>query len=65
MNQWLNSKVQKMNWVDVGLLKICVFCFTMMLVLLYPKLLLAKWQTYAVPFAITYIYLVWKMYLKK
>ena len=65
MHEWLNSKVHKMNWVDVGLLKICVFCFTMMMVLVFPKLLLTNWKWYAIPFAITYIYLVWKIYIKK
>ena len=37
--QWVNSKIKKMNWVDMALLKLSCMVFGIMLVVLIPSLI--------------------------
>ncbi len=54
---WIEKRIQRMNWLDIGILKICVFAFALILVTLIPELLRVGWKIWAVIFAISYIYL--------
>ncbi len=64
-NDWANGKIKRLNWVDVGFVKINVFCFTLLLVHCLPRILLIPWQWIAAIFAATYFYLVWKVFGRK
>lgn len=51
-----------MNWVDIGLLKICVFSFTLMIVQFVPVLFDVPWYWYGLVFTVTYFYLVFTVF---
>ncbi|MGE0267402.1 MAG: hypothetical protein AB7S78_02950 [Candidatus Omnitrophota bacterium] len=60
--EWANQKIRKMNWVDIGLLKICVFSFTLMIVQFVPVLFDVPWYWYGLVFTVTYFYLVFTVF---
>jgi hypothetical protein len=43
---WLNSKIQKMNWLDMKMVKLCVAVFILMVAKLWPPLLSLDWYWY-------------------
>jgi hypothetical protein len=61
----LNKKMKKLNWKDISLIKLGVLFFTLLLVKWLPELNNIDWKISAVIVAVIWIYLVWKMFLKK
>lgn len=65
-SEWANSKIKKLNWTDIGILKICVFSFSLMIAQFIPALLEVRWYWYGLVFTLTYFYLVFTIFgLKK
>lgn len=44
---WANSKIKKMNWVDIKLVKWSVFFFALLIAKLWSPLLSLDWYWYA------------------
>ncbi len=61
---WLNSRVTRMNWFDVGLLKVCVAAAVLLVAKLWPVLLTPRWEIFAGVFIITYIPLFVKLFMR-
>lgn len=49
---WLDKRVARMNWMDVGLLKICVIA--LMIAKLWPIILTPHWAMFAFVFLLAY-----------
>lgn len=54
LTNWLDKRVARMNWMDVGLLKICVIAFALMLAKLWPVILTPHWVFFAFLFLLAY-----------
>ncbi|MBM3228383.1 hypothetical protein FJZ20_00650 [Candidatus Pacearchaeota archaeon] len=52
---WANSRVKKMNWVDMQFVKISVIGFTLMIAKLWNPLLGLNWYWYALIFVLAAI----------
>lgn len=63
--QWIDEKIKKMNCCDIGLLKLCVAAFVLMIAKFWPGILSLDWYWYGLVFLATYIYLMNKIYFKK
>jgi len=50
--KWMDSKVKKLGWLDVKLIKWSVFAFTLMLAKLWPPLLSLEWYWYGLLFVV-------------
>ena len=61
-SKWANERIHRMNWVDIGLLKVCVFTFALTIVQFVPQLLTIQWYWYGLIFIVTYLYLIIKIY---
>jgi len=48
----MDSKVKKLGWLDVKLIKWSVFAFTLMLAKLWPPLLSLEWYWYGLLFVV-------------
>jgi len=55
--RWVNSKINRMTWVHVTAIEICVAAFALLLAKLWPGALALPWYWYALVGAISYIYL--------
>ena len=62
LNEWLNSKVQKMHWFDIGLVKLSVAAFILMVAKLWAPLLSLPWYWYGVVFVLAAIKPVYKVF---
>ena len=62
---WIDSRVARMNALDIGLLKICVLAFGLMIAKLWPPLLTPDWKVFGAVFIITYIPLAVKLLIGK
>ena len=49
---WMDSKTKNLDGLDIGLLKVSVFFFTLMLAKLWAPLLSLEWYWYALVFAL-------------
>ena len=63
--EWINEKVKKLTCVDIGITKLCVFPFALMLAKLWSPILSLEWYYYGIVFAVTYLYLIMKIFGKK
>lgn len=61
----MDEKIKKMNCYDISVLKICVAAFTIMLVKLWPAVASLDWKAYGVVFLISYVFIVYKFFIKK
>jgi len=61
---WINEKLKKLTCVDIGATKLCVASFVLMLAKLWPPILSLEWYWYGLVFAVTYIYLMVKIWGK-
>ncbi|MFH1056317.1 MAG: hypothetical protein V1717_00765 [Candidatus Micrarchaeota archaeon] len=52
---WLNSKMKKLVWTDVSLIKIGVAAFVLAAAKLWPPLLSLDWYWYAAVFVLAVI----------
>jgi hypothetical protein len=62
---WLETRAARMRVLDVGLLKICVLAFGLMVAKLWPPLLTPNWKVFGAIFIITYIPLAVKLLILK
>ncbi|MCH1542372.1 MAG: hypothetical protein L7U45_04880 [Alphaproteobacteria bacterium] len=62
---WLETRVARMTALDIGLLKICVLAFGLMVAKLWPPLLTPDWKVFGAIFIITYIPLAVKLLILK
>lgn len=46
--KWLNSKVKKMNWFDIKMIKWSVAAFILLIAKLWPPLLSLNWYWYLI-----------------
>jgi len=60
-----NKMIQKMNLLDMALLKITVFFFALTVVHFFPDLLTVDWRIYGVLFLVPWLYLIYKLWIKK
>ena len=54
-NKLYNSKVKKMNWFDIGLIKLSTFAFALMIAKLWIPILNLNWYWYAIIFILAAI----------
>ena len=63
--QWIDEKVKKLNCFDYSIVKLCVLAFALLVAKFWPPILSLDWYWYAGVFAATYVYLIWKILLKR
>jgi len=59
-----NEGIKKMDWLDIGLIKLSVAAFILMLAKLWAPLLSLDWYWYAIIFVLVGIKPLYKFYLK-
>ncbi len=62
--KWAEEKIKKMTVWDVGILKICVLACALLIAKIWPAILSLEWYCYGSIFLVTYIYLIYKIYIK-
>ena len=55
LKKWSENALKKFDWIDMGLVKLSVFAFTLFLVKLWPPLHSLEWYWYAVLFLLAMI----------
>lgn len=45
-NKWANNKISTLTWIDMGLTKLAVAAFVLMIAKLWPPLLTLDWYWY-------------------
>ena len=63
--KWMNSKVKKLDWIDISLTKLSVVAFTLFLTKLWKPLLSLNWYYYAIIFVLVAIRPMYRVYFKK
>ncbi|MGC6472544.1 MAG: hypothetical protein ACON4W_06685 [Parvibaculales bacterium] len=58
---WAEKKFRRMSWLDIGIFKLCVFAFAMMLAGLLPHLPALGWKLWGAVFAVSYVWLLMVM----
>ncbi len=48
--EWADARVQKLSWIDMGLVKLSVFAFALMIAKLWEPILSLEWYWYAIIF---------------
>jgi hypothetical protein len=61
---WGNKKIQKLNVLSMGILKICLISLSLMIAVLVPQVLLLEWYWYGIIFLISYIYILVAIFKK-
>jgi len=59
-----NKKIKKMSWIDIGLIKLAVAAFVLMVAKLWTPLLSLEWYWYGIIFVIAAIIPLYKVYIK-
>lgn len=54
MQQWMDARVARLNWMDIGLLTIRVIAFALMIAKLWPVILTPHWAIFAFLFLLAY-----------
>jgi len=62
---WAEEKFRRMNWLDIGIFKLCIFAFALMLASLLPQLLAVGWKVWGAIFVISYSWLIFVILGKK
>lgn len=62
--KWGNKKIQKLNVLSMGVLKICLISFSLMIAVLIPEILLLDWYWYGIIFLVSYIYILVAIFKK-
>ncbi len=52
---WGNSKIKKLDWLDMGMIKLSAFFFALLLAKLWVPLLALDWYWYALLFVLAAI----------
>lgn len=50
--KWADSRIKRLDWLDMGLIKISAAVFALMVAKLWPPLLSLDWYWYAVVFLV-------------
>ncbi|MFH1106484.1 MAG: hypothetical protein V1787_01165 [Candidatus Micrarchaeota archaeon] len=50
--KWADSVAKRLGWLDVGMVKIAVFGFTLFLAKMWPPLLSLEWYWYVLVFVL-------------
>lgn len=58
----INEKLKRLNCFDYSVVKICVFTFTLLVVKFWPELVGLDWYWYALVFALSYGYLMARIF---
>jgi len=61
---WINEKLKKLTCMDIGITKLCVAAFVLMLAKLWPPMVSLEWYWYGSIFVVTYIYLILRIWEK-
>lgn len=61
---WMNSKVEKLDWMDIGFVKLSVFAFTLLIAKLWTQILALEWYWYAIIFVLAAIRPLYRAYFK-
>ncbi len=62
---WMQARVDNLNALDVGLLKVSVMIITLLVAKYWPPLLTPDWKIFGGIFLITYVPLMVKLFLRK
>jgi hypothetical protein len=62
LNEWMNSKMEKLHWTDISLVKLSTAAFVLMLAILWPPLLSLEWYWYGLVFVIAAIKPLYKVF---
>jgi len=62
--QWKDDIIKRMKVLDIGVLKICVAAFVLMIAKLWSPILSLDWYWYAVVFVVTYVFLLIRLFRK-
>ena len=63
--QFWNKKIKTLDWADIGLIKIAVAAFFLMLAKLWTPLLSLEWYWYGIIFVITGARPIYNTYIKR
>ncbi len=61
---WMNSKVGKLDWLDIGCVKLAVFAFALLIAKLWPGILNLSEYWYAIIFVLAVIRPLYRAYFK-
>jgi hypothetical protein len=61
----LNEKLKKLTFCDITIMKICIIAFTLLAAKLWPVLQSFPWGWYVGVFAVTYGYLIYRLFFRK
>lgn len=61
---WADSKIKKLHWIDIALVKLSVAGFVLMVAKLWEPLLSLDWYWYAIIFVLAAIKPMFKVYVK-
>ncbi len=59
---WADEKIKKFTVFDIGILKLCVISFTLMIAKLWAPILSLEWYVYGIVFIVTYLLVLKKMF---
>ena len=63
--KWAESRIRTFTVVDKGVFKICLIAFALMIAKLWPDVLALDWYWYGLIFAITYVWIMTRMFKKQ
>ena len=61
---WMNLKVGKLDWIDIGCVKLSVFAFALLIAKLWPSILNLNEYWYVIIFVLAAIRPLYKAYFK-
>ncbi len=61
---WYNSKIKKLTWLDIAMIKTAVFVFALLLAKLWEPILSLEWYWYASVFVTLYIITMFRIFRK-
>ncbi|MAG07845.1 hypothetical protein CMO89_00050 [Candidatus Woesearchaeota archaeon] len=64
IGEWYNSMLKKLNWTDIGFVKLSVAGFILMLAKLWTPLLSLEWYWYGLIGALAGAKVCWKAFVK-
>lgn len=62
--EWVNERIKKLTCTDIGITKLCVFAFALLIAKLWPPILSLDWYWYGLAFAVTWVYLMVRFFRK-
>lgn len=54
-SDWMDGRVQTLGWIDMGLVKLSVFAFALMVAKLWEPILSLEWYWYGIIFVLAAI----------